>query len=42
MLLTHLNQVERVVNNLLVNAVKFSPAGATTHISLQQADSEVR
>lgn len=41
MLLTHPNQVERVVNNLLVNAVKFSPAGATTYISLQQAGNEI-
>lgn len=41
MLLTHPNQVERVVNNLLVNAIKFSPAGAVTHIRLQQAGNEV-
>jgi signal transduction histidine kinase len=42
MLLTHPNQIERVVNNLLVNAIKFSPAGAVTHISLQQTGNEVQ
>lgn len=41
-LLTHAAKMERVLNNLLVNAIKFSAAGAVTKVRLELNDKDVR